>query len=359
MSGLSLHAAILAGGRGTRFWPRSRSVVPKQLLPVVGSKSLLEQTVSRLEPLIPHERVWVFTNEQLQAKIRKLLPGVPARQIVAEPEARNTGPCIAMAARLIGRQDPDGVMGVFPSDHLIADEKSFLRMLEVAAKAAARRKLVVMGLEPRWPETGYGYIEFPPDVKLGSRRAAKVVRFREKPNLRTAKKFVAAGNFYWNSGMFLWRADTISQAVAAHMPQTAGALDGLAPLASSRFRASLRKQYPLCENTSIDYGVLEKADNIVGFPCKDFGWNDIGSWEAVYNLAAKDPKGNASNTPVELLEASGNYVDAPGKLVALVGVKDLVVVDTPDALLVCPRKDAQKVSALVKALEKAGWDGVL
>lgn len=355
----NLHAVILAGGRGTRFWPRSRRKNPKQLLPFIGAQSLLQETVERIEPLVPAERVWVFTNTTLRNKIRKQLPDVPAEQIVAEPEGRNTAPCIALAAKLLAERDPEAVMAVLPSDHIITDHKTYLQTIERAARAALRRKLVVIGIEPRWPEVGYGYIEFPKGTKPGGAKAVEVVRFCEKPKLAAAKRFVKAGNYFWNSGQFVWNVATIQAAFERYMPATAEALQSLAPLDSRKFRASLRKTYPLCEATSIDYGVLEKADNIVGFPAKNFGWNDVGSWEALYAMASKDPEGNVANTPVELLGAEGNFVDAPGKLVALVGVKDLVVVDTPDALLICPREDSQKVSALVKALEKAGLDGVL
>ena len=250
-------------------------------------------------------------------------------------------------------------MAVLPSDHLIADEKTYLKTLERAARAARKDKLVVIGIEPRWAETGYGYIEFPKDTKPGGAKAVEVKGFREKPKPATAKRYVKAGNFFWNSGQFIWRIQTILDAVERYMPATHEALANLPQLGSRGFKRTLAKQYALCEATSIDYGVLEKADNIVGFPAKNFGWNDVGSWEAVYAMAHKDPERNVANTPVELLDAEGNFVDAPGKVVALVGVKDLVVVDTPDALLICPRAECQKVSALVKALEKAGWDGVL
>lgn len=355
-----LHAVILAGGRGTRFWPRSRKRLPKQLLPVVGEHTLLQQTVDRLRPLIPPERVWIFTNDMLRMRIRRQLPDVPPRQIISEPAQRNTGPCIAMAARLLRERDPDAVMAVFPADHLIGDEKAYLDVIAKAgAAAAAKPELVVLGIEPRWAETGYGYIRFPKGVKAGQGKPVQVVAFEEKPKKPKAKRFFEAGNYYWNSGQFLWRAKTLEDAVERFMPETAEALSRLAPLGSRNFSKTLKAQYPLCDDLSIDYGILENADNIVGFPCKDFGWSDVGSWDAVYDLAPKDPAGNAARTAVELLEAKGNYVDAPGKLVALVGVKDLMVVDTKDALLICPRKDAQKVSALVKALEKAGWDSLL
>lgn len=359
MSLPELHAVILAGGRGTRFWPRSRTSMPKQLLPVVGELSLLQQTVRRVDGLIPPERVWVITSELLRGKVRKQLPDVPARQIVAEPEGRNTAPAIALAAALIAQSNPDAVMVVLPSDHLILDERRYLGVLESAARAAAKDKLIVLGIQPRYAETGYGYIEFPEGVKAGGKRPAEVRRFCEKPDQQTAEDFVGAGNFYWNSGQFLWRAGTILEAVRKFLPGTYAAVTSLPKLASNRFRAALAEAYPKTGKTSIDYGILEKAENIAGFACKDFGWNDVGSWEAVYQLAPKDASGNAAASPVELLDASGNYVSAPGKLVALVDVHNLIVVDTKDSLLVCPRAEAQKVSALVKALEKAGWDSLV
>ncbi len=356
----NLHAVILAGGRGTRFWPRSRTKRPKQLLSVVGDRTLLQQTVDRLRPLIPPERVWIFTSEVLRLRIRKQLPDVPPRQIIAEPVQRNTGPCIALAARLLRERDPDAVMAVFPADHLIADEEAYLSVIEKGcAAAAAKPELVVLGIEPRWPETGYGYIELPAGTKAGTAKPLRVVRFEEKPKRPRAEEFVASGNYYWNSGQFMWRTATLQDAVARFMPKTADALAKLAPLGSRGFTKTLKAQYPECDNLSIDHGILERADNIVGFACKDFGWSDVGSWEAVYSLAPKDAHGNAARTAVELLNAKGNYVDAPGKLVALVGIHDLIVVDTKDALLICPRKDAQKVSAVVQALEKAGWSSLL
>ena len=359
MSESPFHAVILAGGRGTRFWPRSRKKTPKQLLPFHGSASLLQETVVRLAPLIPPERIWILTNDILAPAIRRQLPNVPRHQVIAEPVQRNTAPAIALAARLILQQDPSAVMGVFPSDHLIAQPKPFLQVLSRAVRAAQKDALVVLGLEPRWPETGYGYIEFPNGTKPGSAAAIPVKRFREKPDKTAAIRFVKAGHFFWNSGMFVWKARVIEAAIQRLLPKTAAALSTLPNYSSRSFRARLRCAYPQCDDISIDYGVLEHAGNIVGFACKDFGWNDIGSWQAAYELGTRNLAGNVVRSPIEALDATGNYVDAAGKFVALVGVHDLVVVDTPDALLICPRSEAQKVSALVKALELAGWDSLL
>jgi mannose-1-phosphate guanylyltransferase len=355
-----VYAVILAGGRGTRFWPRSRRGLPKQLLPVVGEQSLLVQTVERLAPLIPPERVWVLTSELLRAQTLQQIPQVPSRQVIAEPVQRNTGPAIALAAHLIGREDPAAVFGVFPSDHYISKGAAYLRVIERAYRAARQEQLIVLGIRPRWPETGYGYIEFPRGVKLTPGRPFRVVRFREKPKLAQARRFVKAGHFLWNSGTFFWRADVISSAVRNFMPQTAAAVARIAPASSTAFRRTLAEHYPQCDqDLSIDFGVLEHAGNIAGFACPDLGWNDVGSWQAVYDLLPKDKFQNVRRSPVILGEESGNYIDAPGKLVALIGVHNLVVVDSPDALLICPRKDAQKVSALVKALEKEGLEELL
>lgn len=354
-----LYGVILAGGRGTRFWPLSRRKNPKQLLNVVGERSLLQQTVERLRPLIPAERIWILTSELLRRRVVEQLPEVPRRQIIAEPVQRNTAPAIALAARLVNDTDPQAVIGIFPSDHAISRPAVYLKALRRAARAARGGELIVLGIPPAWPETGYGYIELPAGTKAGSGDAVKVVSFREKPQLAAAQRFVRAGNFYWNSGQFLWRAGTILEAIARHMPATAEAIAKVAPVLARGFTRSLREQYPYCEDLSIDYGVLEKAGNISGFACENFGWNDVGSWEAVYQLLSKDGAGNVARSEMIQIDAAFNYVDARKKLVALVGVRDLVVVDTPDALLICKRDEAQKVSKLVQLLERAGREGLL
>lgn len=354
------YAVVLAGGRGTRFWPRSRRRLPKQLLPVVSEKPLLVETVERLASLVPPKNVWVLTSELLREQTLDLLPQIPDHQIIAEPVQRNTGPAIALAAHLIGQQDPEAVLGVFPSDQHISKTSVYLRAIGRAFRAARGENLIVLGIRPRWPETGYGYIEFPREVKLTAARPHRVVRFREKPKLAQARRFVKAGNFFWNAGTFFWRHDVIGAAIRRFLPKTADAISGIAPATSPEFAHTLAEQYPRCdEDRSIDYGVLEHAKNIVGFACADFGWSDVGSWQAVYDLLPKDKFNNVRRSPAILGDESGNYIDAPGKLVALIGVRDLVVVDSPDALLICPRQDAQKVSALVKALEKEGLEDLL
>jgi mannose-1-phosphate guanylyltransferase len=353
------YGLILAGGRGTRFWPRSRRRSAKQVLRFFGDQSLIQQTVDRLAPVIPPERIWVLTNEHLRAEIARQLPGVPKRQILAEPAQRNTAPAIGLAAQILTSIDKDAIMGVFPSDHVIGKPRDYVRLLRPAFRAAREGKIAVLGIEPRWPETGYGYIEFPPGIRAGSLEPARVASFREKPNEATARRFVRAGNFYWNAGMFFWKASVLLDALRRYLPKTASLLAGLPDFGSRTFSRRLNEVFPRCENISIDYAVLEKAPNIVGLAAGNIGWNDVGSWNAVYELQPRDDQRNAFRAEVLADGATGMYVEASGKLVALVGVKDLIVVDTPDALLIADRKRAQQVGDLVKKLEKMGRGDLL
>jgi mannose-1-phosphate guanylyltransferase len=356
---MARYAVILAGGRGTRFWPRSRKRKAKQVLPFLGDETLIQQTLVRLRPLFPPENVWVLTNEHLRREIIRQLPGVPKRQILAEPAQRNTAPCIGLAARLLRDQDPDAVMAVFPADHVIGKPARFLRLVRAALRAAEKGRMVVLGIQPRWAETGYGYIEFPEGAAPGDVNPLPVRQFREKPDQATAERYLAAGHFFWNAGMFFWRADVLLDALRRHLPKTATLLAGLPSLRNPRFKKALAETYPLTQNISIDYAVLEKAANVAGLAADDIGWNDVGSWNAVYELHAHDSDGNVARTNAIFAQSSGNYVEAPGKLVALIGVRDLVIVDTPDALLVADRSRAQQVSDLVKTLERLKRDDLL
>lgn len=351
MAKSNYHGLILAGGRGTRFWPRSRKTKAKQVLNFLGERTLIQQTVDRLAPVISPDRIWVVTNDELRDEIIRQLPNVPKRQIIAEPAQRNTAPCIGLMAQVIHSIDEDAVMAVFPADHMISKPSRFVRLVKAALKVAEQGHIGVLGVQPRWPETGYGYIEFPKGTTAGTKEPVKVVRFREKPDLTTAKKFVKSGNFFWNAGMFFWRTSVLMESIRRHQPKTATLLASLPPFNSRRFTASLAEAFPRCENISIDYAVLEKADNVVGIASDDFGWNDVGSWNAVHELLPRDASGNALVSEALLEESTGNYVDAQGKLVALLGVKDLIVVDTPDALLIADRRRAQEVGKLVKMLE--------
>ncbi len=348
------YGLILAGGRGTRFWPRSRRASAKQVLTFFGSRSLIQQTVDRLAPIIPPERIWVLTNNHLRDSIVKQLPEVPARQILAEPAQRNTAPAIGLAAHILESIDPGAVMGVFPADHVIGKPRDYRRLLKPAIRSAKQGNIVVLGIQPRWVETGYGYVEFPPGIKAGSIEPSPVLKFREKPDAATAAEFVRAGNFYWNAGMFFWRTSVLLAALRQFLPKTAGLIDSLPAFTSRKFAARMREVFLQCENISIDYAVLERSPNVIGFAAGDIGWNDVGSWNAVYELDEPDLHGNVLKGDTLIEASTGSYVHAHGKLVALLGVRDLIVVDTPDALLIADRGRAQEVGELVKRLEKSG-----
>ncbi len=355
------YPVILAGGRGTRFWPLSRKKRAKQLLALDGKQTMIQQTVARLLPLAPSKRFWVITNDDLRLAIVKQLPKLPKAHVLAEPVGRNTAPAIGLAAFLLLREDPDAVIGLFPSDHVIADEKRYRETMERGIEiAAAGANIVVLGIRPTRAETGYGYIEA---GGLYQGDALRVRRFTEKPNVDTAAEFIAAGNYFWNGGMFLWSARTLADALLEHLPKTASILEEIASkFGTSRFAATFRKLYPTCENISVDYAVLEprsakgeQDSNIFCLPA-DFGWNDLGSWTALHEhhtAKSTPPEGNlidAAGTFV--LNARGNYVHAPGKFVAAVGVSDVVVVETADALLITTRQHAQDVGKIVKYLDE-------
>ncbi len=345
------YGLILAGGRGTRFWPRSRRRSAKQVLNVVGERSLIQATVDRLSPLIPPERQWILTNDHLRSAIIRQLPEIPRKQVLAEPAQRNTGPAIGLAAHILYSVDPRATMGVFPADHVVNDAGVYRAVLKAAFRGAAAGRLIVVGIQPRWPETGYGYIEFPRGTASGSSAPVAVRHFHEKPKLPKARRYLAAGNFYWNSGMFFWRAEVLLEQLRRHLPNTASILDSLPSFGERAFARRLVQAFPLCDNISIDYAVMEKADNVSGIAARDFGWNDVGSWNAVWELLPRDASGNVVAADAVYIEAQNNFVDARGKVVALLGVKDLIVVDTPDALLVTTRDRAQHVGEIVKALE--------
>jgi mannose-1-phosphate guanylyltransferase len=356
----NFYPVILAGGRGTRFWPLSRKRRAKQLLPLDGKRTMIQQTVQRLLRRAPAKRLWVITNDELRGAIVRQLRELNRKQILAEPVGRNTAPAIGLAAFLLLRTDPSAVIGMFPSDHVICDEKRYRETIAHGAKiAAGGENIVVLGIRPSRPETGYGYIEAGPHFEGD---ALRVRRFTEKPDARRAAEFLAAGNYYWNSGMFLWSARTLANALLEHLPKTAVVLQEIAASFGTRkFETNFRKLYPKCENISVDYAVLEPrsakgegASNIFCLPA-DFGWNDLGSWTALHeHQTAKQKPANANILVGEgsfILDATGNYVHAPGKFVAAVGVKDLVIVETDDALLVTTRERAQDVGKVVKYLD--------
>ncbi len=356
----AFYPIILAGGRGTRFWPLSRKRRAKQLLALDGRRTMLQQTVARLLPLTPAARFWVITNDHLRRGILEQAPRLNPKQVIAEPAARNTAPAIGLAAFLLLRSDPDAVLGLFPADHVIGDETAFRRTLERGIEIASEdENIVVMGVPPTRPETGYGYIEAGEET----RNALRVRRFTEKPDGVRAREFLAAGNYFWNSGMFLWRARTLANALREHLPRTASLLEQIAASFGTRsFAATFRRLYPRCENISVDYAVLEprsakgeQASNIFCLPA-NYGWNDLGSWAALHEHRSAREQPPEANVVLSggnfLMDAEGNYIHAPGKFVAAVGVKDLVVVETEDALLITTRERSQDVGKVVKWLDE-------
>lgn len=349
-------AVIMAGGAGTRFWPASRNLRPKQLLPLAGSANepLLAATVRRLEPLVSPERIIVVTGEHLATGTAEALPQLAASQILREPSPRNTAPCIAWANATISRLDPDAVVIVLPSDHFIGNEAEFQKVLSAAIASAERGRVTTVGIVPTRPETGYGYIEVGP-VLEGEARAVK--RFVEKPERARAEGFVAEGpsRYLWNAGMFFFRARDMAALLEQHLPSVAAGAQRMVS-AGATADAVVREVFPTLQSISIDHGVMEKAEGLAVVP-GDFGWNDVGSWQSAWELAERDAKGNALGQGDIAIDASNNLTRSLAKqkkMIALVGVQDLVVVETEDAILVIPRERAQDVRLVVDELKKQG-----
>lgn len=352
---------ILAGGSGTRFWPRSRRSRAKQVLALDGEDTMIQQTLARLLPVAHAEDVWVVTNHWLDQTIAAQLPTVQAQHILSEPAARNTAPACALTAFLLEKTAPDTVLGVFPSDHVVGDLARFAEVIAAGVKVAASGEhIVVLGVPPTRPETGYGYIEMGASVAAQDGVPVhRVKRFREKPDKHTAERFLAAGNFAWNGGIFLWSARTFVAAIREHAPDMAPLLDKIAAAyGTPEFERVFAEEYPHCENISVDYAVLErrsaKGESRSGIYClpADFKWNDLGSWASLHEHLGENEQSNVLDGPTNLvtIESAGNYVYAPGKMVALLGVEGLVVVETEDALLITTRDRSQDVSKIVRQL---------
>ncbi|HDH97025.1 MAG TPA: mannose-1-phosphate guanylyltransferase, partial [Proteobacteria bacterium] len=331
---------------------------PKQLLKL-GAKSLLRLTYERIAPIVEPERVFVFTSRRIADAVRAELPEVPATNIVPEPAPRNTAPCIAVCAQLVWNREPDGIIAVFPADHHIAEAGRLRRIVLAAARFASESDaLVTLGIKPRYPETGYGYLEFgEPAGKSGGMTIYKLSRFLEKPPLAKAKRFVRSGKHYWNSGIFVWRADTILGEIARFLPKTFELSKRIAQ--ASNFERALARSFVKMESTSIDYGVMEGSDKVYSIPV-DITWSDLGSWASLYELLRKDRDGNAVEAgDLVSVDSSGLLVHAQNKLVAAIGISDLAIIATDKAILVCPRGEAQRVRDVVSILEKKGKEDLL
>ena len=362
---MRIHPVIMAGGSGTRFWPLSRRNRPKQFLALAGDAPLLAATVERLPPLAPIDRVLVVCGPVHARAVRRMLPELPKENLLVEPCARNTAPCVGLAALHVAERDPQGIMAMLPADHHIGRPAAFRDALAAAAHVAEDGDIVTVGIRPSRPETGYGYL------KLGRRLPVKgkpkkglephkVERFVEKPDASTARRYLADGDYLWNSGIFVFRADVILEEIRRAMPDLARALGEIAAdLGTSAYRRTLARVFPGCPATSIDYGVMEKSDRIAVVPA-DFGWSDVGSFAALAEVRSADARGNVAEGEALIFDGKDNVVLAqPARPVAVIGLDDVIVVDAGDAVLVCRRDRAQDVRKAVEELTRRGRQEVL
>jgi len=351
-----LYPVIMAGGSGTRFWPRSRRRRPKQVISIIGRGSMIQQTVARLRTAFSASHIRVLTNVAQAEAIREQLPDIPRDHILAEPVGRDTAAAVGLGALLVSREDPDGVMAVLTADHVIGPDEEFIRCLRAAADmATAHRALIAFGIPPRSPSSLYGYIRRGEPVREGPIRAFKLAEFKEKPDRATAEEFLRSGDFYWNSGNFVWRARDILDAIRIHMPDLFAGLERLAPaLGTPEQDRLLESEYPRLPKTSIDYGVMEKAPNCMVIEAT-FEWDDVGSWDALARHHPADANGNTVLALHAGIDTHNCIIAAEDDhLVATIGAKDLIVVHTPDATLVCDRRNAGDVKRLVELLDRRG-----
>ena len=352
-------AVIMAGGLGERLWPLSRKETPKQFLRLLGERTLLQQTVARIAPLVPPENTYIVVGSTQVGIVREQLPELPDENIIVEPMGRGTAPCVGLAATRLSRVDPSGVMIVLPADHAIADEERFLQLLDDAASVASTgTHLVTLGITPNHPATGYGYIQalnhFVTSGPGTSSEVLEVKRFTEKPDLETAERFLQEGGYYWNSGMFVWRVDAILREMKEHMPKLHAALMEIEKYAqASDYEENLERIYAKQEANSIDYGVLEKSEHVLVIPTGDIGWSDVGDWSALSKVLETDDVGNlirASHIGVDTSNCTilSKHASEKRRLVATLGVSDLVIIDTDDALLVMDKSRAQEVKKILK-----------
>lgn len=357
-----MYGVILAGGSGTRFWPKSRELAPKQFLRIAGPQSMIQSTVARILPSIPMEKILVVTNELHAGQTcRQLAPlGLKAEQVLAEPVGRNTAPAIAFAARVLHEIDPQEIMAVLPADHVVQDVPAFLDKLEAAGKAAEKDYLVTLGIRPARPESGYGYIRKGTALE-GLDDTFTVAQFIEKPNPDTAQIFYQSGDYFWNGGIFIWKISAILKAFEKHLPDLFGSLEELVShLASKKGHPAYRvldpkgkELFASLPSISIDYGVMEQSDRVAVIPA-EMQWSDVGAWNALEEIFEKDAKGNIFSKNVVALDCSDSIVQSEDRLIAAIGAKNLIVIDTPDALLVCDKNRAQDVKKIVEDIRKKG-----
>lgn len=359
-----LHAVIMAGGAGTRFWPASRTNTPKQLLDLAGDRTMIQATVDRLTGLIAPDRIQIITNERLVAQIQRQLPEVPSASILGEPCKRDTAPCIGLAAILLSEVDPDATMLVMPSDHVIAPVDAFQRTIRQAAELVESdpRWLVTFGIPPTYPAESFGYIERGARLpsKAGQAAAYQVAQFKEKPKRAMAEEYLSTGRFYWNSGIFVWKAATVLEGLRQHEPEMYAHLETIRnAINTAQFAAVLREEFAAIKPRSIDYAIMEKADKVAMLEAP-FQWDDLGSWQALGRLRGADKEGNTIVGRHVGIDTRQTIVRGDDEhLIVTIGVEDLIIVRTPDATLVATKSQEEAVREAVKELETKGWSSYL
>lgn len=359
---MTITAVIMAGGKGERFWPKSRTNLPKQFLNISGNKSMIQQTIGRLEKLIDITQIFIVTNELYAELIHAQLPNLPMENIIIEPIGRNTAPCVGVASIIIEEKFPDSTMVVLPSDHIIENEEGFIKILETAVEVAQNNSnLVTLGIKPTYPETGYGYIESTKELEIiNGLEVHKVSNFVEKPNLETAENYLKSSNFFWNSGIFIWKVAVIRKYIELLMPDMHDILETMKSSFAGTVNRNevIKSEFYKMPDQSIDYGIMEKVNNIYVIPCI-FGWDDVGSWTALDRINEHDENGNVIKGNILNLDTKRCIIESNGKLIATLGVEDLIIVDTEDVTLICSKDKAQEVKVLLKELRMQKLDKYL
>ncbi|MBN2411559.1 mannose-1-phosphate guanylyltransferase [candidate division KSB1 bacterium] len=349
-------ALIMAGGGGTRFWPKSRQSIPKQFLSLLGNETMLQLTANRLTNLVDRSNLYIVSTKEQKRLINEQLPWLLPGNLISEPFANNTAPCIGLSALHIQQKNPDTIMVVSPADHLITDNEKFIKVIQNGIRMVRQNPgyLVTIGIEPTYPSTGYGYIQKGEPLETFNGKSYRVRTFAEKPDRDIAQKFYHSKEFYWNSGIFIWHVDTILQHFQQLLPEIYFGLNQIKKALGSKTENKITENvYNKLYNQSIDYGILEKAEHVIVME-GGFGWSDIGSWEEVYKISSKDECGNVSKGDILLKDVNNCYIETTGKTACLVGVDDLIIVDTDDALLICKKELSQEVKWIVEELKKRG-----